>query len=70
MPGENHTDHTKIVVFGATGNAGRLLVSQALERGMTVTAFVRNPDKIEVTHDRCSGGRIPKPSIDTRPTLR
>lgn len=31
-----------IVVFGATGRVGRLVVSQALERGHTVTATYRN----------------------------
>jgi putative NADH-flavin reductase len=33
----------KLAVFGAAGGTGRPLVSQALERGHSVTAFVRAP---------------------------
>ena len=33
----------RIVVFGATGDTGRQVVQQALERGHAVTAFVRDP---------------------------
>ena len=36
----------KIVVLGATGATGRLLVEQALTRGDQVVAYVRNPDGI------------------------
>jgi putative NADH-flavin reductase len=43
------TDHkavqSKILVLGATGTTGRLIVSQALARGHEVTALVRSPDK-------------------------
>jgi putative NADH-flavin reductase len=41
-----------IIVFGATGNTGRQLVGEALERGMNVTAFARDPQKIQTSHDR------------------
>jgi NAD(P)-dependent dehydrogenase (short-subunit alcohol dehydrogenase family) len=33
----------KIVVVGATGKTGRLVVEQALMRGDQVVAYVRNP---------------------------
>jgi len=33
----------KVTIFGATGGTGAEVVKQALERGHTVTAFVRNP---------------------------
>jgi putative NADH-flavin reductase len=33
----------KLLVFGATGGTGQALVSQGLEQGHPVTAFVRNP---------------------------
>jgi putative NADH-flavin reductase len=36
----------KVVVFGATGRTGKLLVEGALARGHDVTAFVRVPDKL------------------------
>ncbi len=40
----------KVVVFGATGTTGSEVVAQALKNGHEVTAFVRNPDKVEQTH--------------------
>jgi putative NADH-flavin reductase len=36
----------KIVIFGATGKTGRLLVDQALASGYEVTAFVRDPARL------------------------
>jgi uncharacterized protein YbjT (DUF2867 family) len=36
---------SKILVLGATGGTGRLIVSEALERGQQVTALVRSPEK-------------------------
>ncbi|KAG9261836.1 flavin reductase (NADPH) [Astyanax mexicanus] len=41
----------KIAVLGATGQTGVQLVSQALQQGHLVTAIVRNPGKLTVTHD-------------------
>ncbi len=35
-----------ILVYGATGRAGRLVVERALGEGWAVSAFVRNPDKL------------------------
>jgi len=43
-------DH--IVIFGATGRTGHHLVRQALDRGYRVTAFVRDPVKLEVEDDK------------------
>src|SRR3954464_12523989 len=40
-----HTSSPKILVLGATGGTGRLIVSQALARGHQVTALVRSPAK-------------------------
>ena len=37
-----------MLIYGATGKAGRLVMARALEQGWAVTAFVRNPDKIPV----------------------
>lgn len=38
-------DQPKILVLGATGPTGRLIVTQALARGYDVTALVRSPEK-------------------------
>lgn len=40
----------KILIFGATGTVGRELVTQALEMGHAVTAFARDPSKLETKH--------------------
>lgn len=39
-----------ILIFGATGAAGAHLVDQALERGHSVTPFVREPTRLKRTH--------------------
>jgi len=39
-----------IVVLGATGRTGRLVVQQALAAGHTVTALVRSPEKLTVSN--------------------
>ncbi|XP_051981575.1 flavin reductase (NADPH)-like [Xyrauchen texanus] len=41
----------KVAVLGATGQTGQQLVNQALQQGHTVTAIVRNPGKLTVTHE-------------------
>ena len=38
----------RLLILGATGGTGRLLVAQALSRGHAVTAFVRAPEKLRV----------------------
>lgn len=40
----------KTIVFGATGTIGKLAVEQMLQDGHQVTAFARNPDKINMQH--------------------
>jgi uncharacterized protein YbjT (DUF2867 family) len=39
-----------LVVLGATGRTGRLVVEQALTAGHTVTALVRTPEKLTAGH--------------------
>jgi len=45
MNNSARTTQSKILVLGATGGTGRLIVGQALERGQEVTALVRSPEK-------------------------
>jgi putative NADH-flavin reductase len=40
----------KLLIFGATGSIGDQLVKQALDRGHTVTAFIRDPSKLDIKH--------------------
>jgi putative NADH-flavin reductase len=40
----------RVLIIGATGGTGRQLVAQALERGHEVTALVRNPGALDITH--------------------
>lgn len=37
--------HKNVLVLGATGGTGKLIVSEALARGHSVTALVRSPEK-------------------------
>ena len=43
-----------IILFGATGQIGRQILDQALERGHKVTAFVRDASNLNVTHPNLS----------------
>ncbi|MGW5063477.1 NAD(P)-dependent oxidoreductase [Streptomyces sp. NPDC004096] len=40
----------RVTVFGATGATGRLVVQQLLDAGREVTALVRSPGKLSLTH--------------------
>ena len=40
----------KLLIFGATGGTGRQVVEQAIEQGHKITAFVRNPAKLDIKH--------------------
>jgi len=42
----------KILILGATGPTGQLLLKQALEQHHHVTVLVRNPSKISITHEK------------------
>jgi putative NADH-flavin reductase len=41
----------KMVVFGATGGTGQMVVAKALADGWDVTAFTRNPSKLTLSHE-------------------
>ena len=42
----------KLTIFGASGKTGIPLTQQALDAGYQVTAFVRDPNKLPITHER------------------
>ncbi len=41
----------KIAIIGASRGIGKQLLELALQEGHLVTALVRNPDKLQITHD-------------------
>ena len=41
----------KLIIFGATGGVGRALLQQTLAANLEVTAFVRTPAKVQLTHE-------------------
>ncbi len=45
---------TNIAIIGANGTIGSAIVREALDRGHTVTAVVRNPDNATLTHPNLS----------------
>jgi putative NADH-flavin reductase len=49
-----------IIVFGATGATGKQVVEQALAAGHHVTAFVRDPSKVQLDHPdlRVEAGQV------------
>ena len=53
----------KLLVLGATGRTGRLVVEQALAAGHTVTALVRSPEKLTIRNSnlRVVAGRATDP---------
>jgi putative NADH-flavin reductase len=42
----------RLVVFGGSGRAGRLVVKQALAAGHEVTVLARSPHKLDLRHER------------------
>ncbi len=40
----------KLLIIGGTGGTGQELIKQALEQGHHLTALVRNPEKVIITH--------------------
>jgi putative NADH-flavin reductase len=56
-----------LLIFGSTGSIGRQLVKQALEHGHTVTAFARDPSKLDIKHDNlkvAQGDAMDVPSVE------
>jgi nucleoside-diphosphate-sugar epimerase len=44
-------DVMRLTIFGASGQTGRHLLTQALDTGHTVTAVVRDPTRLPIRHD-------------------
>jgi putative NADH-flavin reductase len=42
----------RLAIFGATGGTGKLLVEQALASGYEIVVLVRDPSKLNATHER------------------
>jgi putative NADH-flavin reductase len=42
----------QLAIIGGTGKTGRALIEQGLEAGHSITALVRNPKKLKITHPR------------------
>jgi len=40
----------KLVIIGGTGKTGKELIKQGLDAGHSITAMVRNPKKLKITH--------------------
>ncbi|WP_243039765.1 NAD(P)-dependent oxidoreductase [Dyella sedimenti] len=53
----------KIALFGATGHVGHAILDEALARGYSVTAIVRDPARLATRHDRLDvvAGDVAKP---------
>jgi putative NADH-flavin reductase len=49
-PGAPRSRPKHVLIVGATGGTGRQLVAQALERGLSVTALVRDPSRLTIAH--------------------
>ena len=44
----------KLLIIGGTGGTGQELIKQALEQGHSLTALIRNPEKVKITHQNLS----------------
>ena len=56
-----------ITIFGASGRTGQQLVSQALDRGHQVTAYVRRPEALTIQHP---GLRVITGTLEEKDKLR
>lgn len=41
-----------IIIFGSTGGTGQQLIKQALDKGYSVSAFARSPEKVVLKHEK------------------
>src|SRR5215472_8339517 len=64
MIADRGMNDVNILIFGATGGTGRVLVEQALAQGHMVTAFARHPSKVRTKHPnlRVAEGNVLDPA--------
>ncbi|WP_223652788.1 NAD(P)-dependent oxidoreductase [Hymenobacter psoromatis] len=61
----------RILLYGATGRTGELIVAYALQQGYAVTALVRNPDKLTQKSDQLTVIQgLPTSLADVRLAMR
>jgi len=56
----------KIILIGASGFVGSALLDEALNRGIQVTAIVRNPEKVKITNTNL---KVVKADVSVNNTL-
>ncbi|WP_299866068.1 NAD(P)-dependent oxidoreductase [uncultured Roseobacter sp.] len=54
----------KVIVFGATGSVGRLAVAKMVSEGHEVTAFARNPERLDIQSSALT--RVAGDAMDAR----
>lgn len=54
LPVDNRSVNMKVLVAGASGATGKLLVKQLLNLGLEVIVIVRSPDKLPVIYNTAS----------------
>ncbi|MBC8042111.1 MAG: SDR family oxidoreductase [Rhizobacter sp.] len=55
-----------LLIFGATGGTGKVLLQQALDQNHRITALVRNPDSVTASHPNLT---VVKGDISDSPSL-
>jgi putative NADH-flavin reductase len=62
---EERAQVERVLVLGANGPSGRLVVQQALDRGLGVKASTRRPEAFPIDHDRLEvvGGDATDPTV-------
>lgn len=54
----------KVVIIGASGFVGSAILNEALNRGLEVTAAVRNPEKIKISNSNLTVAKVDVSSVD------
>ena len=61
---------SRILILGGNGQTGLHAINEALDRGHTVTALVRNPDTMEIRRGFTVNALVKNPdTIEVRPGL-